>query len=95
MSGQGSFMGQPVLAGDWLIDPSMGAYDNLLEISGYYKDEKGDFFYVLYLRPWGQGWEDVLEAADPNTMPNELPQYYDLYLEALKTQTPPEEFLGK
>lgn len=92
MSGQGTFMGQPVLSGDWLIDPSTAAYDNLLEIYGYYKDDKGDFFYTLYLRPWGQSWEDVLQAQDPSKAPSELPVYYDLYLEALKTGTTPEEF---
>ncbi len=92
MSGQGTFMGQPVLSGDWLIDPSTAAYENLLEIYGYYTDEKGDFFYTLYLRPWGQGWEDVLEAVDPSKSPAELPMYYSLYLEALKTDTTPEEF---
>jgi hypothetical protein len=92
MSGQGTFMGQPVESGDWLIDPSTAAYENLLEIYGYYKDDKGDFFYTLYLRPWGQGWEDVLEAADPTKAPAELPLYYSLYLEALKTDTSPEDF---
>jgi len=92
MSGQGTFMGQPVESGDWLIDPSTAAYENLLEIYGYYSDGKGDFFYTLYLRPWGQGWEDVLEAADPTKAPAELPLYYSLYLEALKTDTSPEEF---
>ncbi len=92
MSGQGTFMGQPVASGDWLIDPSTADYDNLLEIYGYYSDDRGDFFYTLYLRPWGQGWEDVLEAADPSRSPAELPEYYNLYLEALKTNTSPEEF---
>ena len=94
MSGQGTFMGQPVLAGDWLIDPSVAAYSNLLEINGYYTDEKGDFFYTMYLRPWGQGWEDVLEAEDPSVMPNELPEHYGLYLEALKAGTSPEDFFS-
>ncbi len=92
MSGQGTFMGQPVEVGDWLIDPSMGAYENLLEIYGYYSDETGDFFYTVYLRPWGQSWDDVLEAKDPSKSPAELPEYYYLYLEALKTDTKPEEF---
>ncbi len=92
MSGQGTFLGQPVLSGDWLIDPSTADYENLLEIYGYYSDDKGDFFYTLYLRPWGQGWEDVLEAADPSKAPAELPIYYSLYLEALATDTSPEDF---
>ena len=94
MSGQGTFMGQPVLAGDWLIDPSTAAYDNLLEIYGYYSDEKGDFFYSVFLRPWGQGWEDVVEADDPTKSPAELPVYYELYLEALLNDTKPEDFFS-
>ncbi len=92
MSGQGTFMGQPVLSGDWLIDPATAAYDNLLEIYGYYSDDKGYFFYTIYLRPWGQGWEDVMENDDPNLGPVGAPVYYDLYLEALKTDTKPEDF---
>ena len=92
MSGQGTFMGQPVAVGDWLIDPSTGAFDNLLEIYGYCSDETGDFFYTIYLRPWGQAWDDVLEAEDPSKSPGELPEYYYLYLEALKTETKPEDF---
>ena len=92
MSGQGNFMGQPVQSGDWLIDPSVGAYDNLLEVYGYYSDEKGTFFYTIYLRPWGQAWDDVLEAQDPTKNPANLPVYYELYLEALKTDTKPEDF---
>lgn len=92
MSGQGTFMGQPVMTGDWLIDPSTAAYENLLEIYGYYSDEEGDFFYTIYLRPWGQSWEDVLEANDPTKNPVELPMYYELYLEALRTATKPEDF---
>lgn len=94
MSGQGTFMGQPVLSGDWLIDPSTAAYDNLLEIYGYYSDEKGDFFYSIFLRPWGQSWEDIVEADDPTKSPAELPVYYELYLEALATDTKPEDFFS-
>lgn len=94
MSGQGSFMGQPVLSGDWLIDPSAAAYDNLLEIYGYYSDEKGDFFYSIYLRPWGQDWEDIVEADDPSKKPAELPVYYEIYLNALATDTKPEDFFS-
>ncbi len=87
MSGQGQFRGQPVLAGDWLIDPSVAPYDNLLEINGYYSDEEGDFFYTLFLRPWGQSWEDVAQAQDPDVFPAALPEYYDIYLEALAAGT--------
>ena len=94
MSGQGTFMGQPVLSGDWLIDPSIAAYDNLLEIYGYYSDEKGDFFYSVFLRPWGRDWEDIIVADDPSKSPADLPVHYELYLEALLNNTKPEDFFS-
>ena len=73
MSGQGSFFGAPVLAGDWLLDPSMSAYEDTAEISGYYADESGDFFYTIYLHPWGQTWQEI-----------ELPPSYEWYLQAVQ-----------
>ncbi len=92
MSGQGSFKGQAVNAGDWLIDPSLSAYENLLEISGYYSDEKGDFFYTLYLRPWGQLWEDIREGTGADVMPNGLPVTYEAYKEAISVQVDAQTF---
>ena len=73
MSGQGSFLGASVNAGDWLIDPSMYAYDNTVEITGYCADETGDFFYTLYLHPWGQTWQE-----------SERPPSYEWYLQAVQ-----------
>ena len=73
MSGQGSFMGSAVNAGDWLIDPSAYSYENTVEITGYYADETGDFFYTLYLHPWGEAWRE-----------SELPPSYEWYLQAVK-----------
>ena len=93
MSGQGSFRGLEMSNGDWLIDPSLSAYENMLEISGYYFDEDGDYFYTLFLRPWGQLWEDVATAADLNTLPNGLPMNYDAYKEALAAGSSSEDFL--
>lgn len=85
MSGQGSFMGEPVYAGDWLIDPSIAPYEDLLEINGYFDGGKGDgFFYTLFLRPWGQSWEDVAQAKNPNVLPDVLPKHYDWYMGALE-----------
>ena len=73
MSGQGSFLNMPVYAGDWLIDPTMYEYENTVEITGYCADETGDFFYTLYLHPWGAEWQE-----------NELPPSYEWYLQAVK-----------
>ncbi len=95
MSGQGSVMGGPVYAGDWLIDPSVAPYENLVEINGYYDGGDGDgFFYVLYLRPWGQLWDDVKEANDPNVLPDVLPKHYDWYVAALGNGEAMPETIG-
>ena len=95
MSGQGSFMGKPVLAGDWLIDPSVAPYENLVEINGYYDGGSGDgFFYVLYLRPWGQLWDDVREANNPNILPDVLPKHYEWYINALENNESLPETIG-
>lgn len=53
---------------DWIVDPGLLNYDNLIVIDGWY--EKGDdsYKYELYLRPWGYLWDDVDEDS--------LPYYY-------------------
>lgn len=95
MSGQGTFMGQPVYAGDWLIDPSVAPYENLVEINGYYDGGSGDgFFYTLYLRPWGQLWDDVREANNPNVLPDVLPKHYDWYITAVQNGENLPETIG-
>ena len=93
MSGQGSFCGTEIQAGDWLIDPSKSTFDNLLEVSGYYADAYGDFFYVLYLRPWGTSWEDVQAAIGTDATPGGLPAIYESYLEAAQSGQTMDEFL--
>lgn len=95
MSGQGSFMGQPVYAGDWLMDPFVAHYENLVEINGYYDGGKGDgFFYTLYLRPWGQLWDDVKEANNPNVLPDVLPKHYDWYVTAVQNDEALPDAIG-
>ena len=83
MSGRGEFRGCEIESGDWLIDPSLCNYEELLEISGYYADEQGDYFYILYLRPYGTLWEDVRAAVGSGVMPNGLPASYGAYVDAL------------
>ncbi len=77
LSGQGSFMGADVNAGDWLIDPSAYPYENTVEITGYFADETGDLFYTLYLHPWGTQWQET-----------ELPPSYAWYLQAIENGAP-------
>lgn len=57
---------------DWIIDPALMNYDNLICIDGWYEDADGSFHYAMYLRPWGTLWDDI--AADS---PDNLPYYYD------------------
>ena len=94
MSGQGRFMDKDVLAGDWLMDPSVAPYENLVEISGYYDDGGDGFFYVLYLRPWGQLWDDVAQANNPNVLPDVLPKHYDWYVTAVSNGEGMPETIG-
>lgn len=56
---------------DWIVDPGIMNYDNLICIDGWYEDENGSFKYTTYLRPWGTIWDDV-EADNPD----DLPYYY-------------------
>lgn len=57
---------------DWIIDPALMDYDNLICIDGWYEDADGSFHYAMYLRPWGTLWDDI--AADS---PDNLPYYYE------------------
>lgn len=57
---------------DWIIDPALMDYDNLICIDGWYEDGDGSFHYAMYLRPWGTLWDDI--AADS---PDNLPYYYE------------------
>ena len=59
---------------DWIIDPSLYGYENYMVIDGRYVDSYDEGFnYVVYLRPWGQLWNDNPEGERP-------PWYEDWYL---------------
>ena len=59
---------------------------NLMTIKGHYDDGEGAFDFVLYLRPWGQVWDDVDETMKPTY------SYDDWYLPLLSigTEAAPE-----
>lgn len=60
---------------DWIIDPSLYGYDNYMVIDGRYEDEDGEGFnYLMYLRPWGQLWDDIPKDERP-------PDYAGWYLD--------------
>lgn len=71
-SESGYFIDGELAHADWIVDPGLMDYDNLICIDGWYEDESGSFHYSIYLRPWGTLWDDV--AADD---PDDLPYYYE------------------
>lgn len=71
-SEDGYFMDGELVHADWIVDPGIVDYDDLICIDGWYEDEDGNFHYAMYLRPWGTLWDDV--AADD---PDNLPYYYE------------------
>lgn len=71
-SESGYFLDSELLHADWIIDPGLADYDDLICIDGWYEDADGGFHYAMYLRPWGTRWDDI--AADS---PDSLPYYYE------------------
>ena len=68
----GYFLDGDLAHADWIVDPGLANYDNLICIDGWYEDTHGGFHYAMYLRPWGTSWDDI--AADS---PDSLPYYYE------------------
>lgn len=68
-SEDGWFLWSDLGHADWIVDPGILEYDNMICIDGWYEDEDGSFHYAMYLRPWGTIWDDV--DAD------NLPQCYE------------------
>ena len=76
MSESGYFTNLPLEHADWIIDPAINSrfpdVENMICIEGWYEDGEDEFYYEVYLRPWGQLWDDF--AAD---YPDDIPYYYD------------------
>ena len=76
MSEGGWFTNLPLEHADWIIDPAINSrfpdVENMICIEGWYEDGDDEFYYEVYLRPWGQLWDDF--AAD---YPDDIPYYYD------------------
>ena len=76
MSERGYFTNLPLEHADWIIDPAINSrfpdVENMICIEGWYEDGDDEFYYEVYLRPWGQLWDDF--AAD---YPDDIPNYYD------------------
>ena len=76
MSESGYFTNLPLEHADWIVDPAINSrfpdVENMICIDGWYEDGEDEFYYEVYLRPWGQLWDDF--AAD---YPDDIPYYYD------------------
>ena len=73
MSEGGWFTNVALEHADWIVDPGLLDYDDMIWISGDYEDGDDEFHYDIYLRPWGLYWEDMDESGYPY-------RYTDWYL---------------
>ena len=63
---------------DWIVDPGLVDYPDMIHINGYYENGDDAYSYDIYLRPWGTYWDDVTEE--------DLPAYYnDWYLPMIES----------
>lgn len=67
----GKFLGLPLVHADWLWYTDATEYGDMFVISGQFDDGEDDFWYEIYLRPWGTDWSDVAANGEP------IPYYYN------------------
>lgn len=87
-SEEGWFLDDEMEHADWVFYSDATEYGDVLYIDGEYEDGTYDFWYYIYLRPWGTDWSDVAESA-----PEDMPYYYeDWYLPLIESgvQTAPD-----
>lgn len=68
-SEEGWFTDISVEHADWIVDPALLDYEDMIWINGFYENGEDEYTYDIYLRPWGKYWDDV--------NPEERPRYYD------------------
>ena len=73
MSEGGWFTNVALEHADWIVDPGLLDYDDLIWIDGDYENGDDTFHYDIYLRPWGLYWDDMDESGYPY-------RYTDWYL---------------
>ena len=73
MSEGGWFTNVALEHADWIVDPGLLDYDDLIWIDGDYENGDDEFHYDIYLRPWGLYWDDMDESGYPY-------RYTDWYL---------------
>ena len=87
MSEGGWFTDVELEHADWIIDPGLVDYDNMIYIDGFYENGDDEFYYEIYLRPWGCYWDDVTEEDLPYF-------YYDWYLPMIEAGAAMPEQIG-
>lgn len=78
MSEGGWFTNVALEHADWIIDPGLVEYADMIHIEGYYQDGADEFNYDIFLRPWGTYWDDVAEEDRPAS-------YDDWYLPMIES----------
>ena len=87
MSEGGTFMDIALEHADWIVDPGLSEYTDMIYISGSYENGDDQFTYDIFLRPWGTSWDDA-KAED-------LPYYYhDWYLPLIEAGEPMPDSIG-
>ena len=76
-SEDGQFTDIAIEHADWIVDPGLADWDDLICIDGYYENGEDEFYYEIYLRPWGTYWDDADEDSRPKS-------YDDWYLPLIK-----------
>ena len=88
MSEGGWFTNVALEHADWIVDPGLLDYDDMIWISGDYEDGDDEFHYDIYLRPWGLYWEDMDESGYPY-------RYTDWYLPLIDAGMPMPDAIGE
>lgn len=88
MSEGGWFTDTALAHADWIVDPGLLDYDELIWIDGDYENGDNAFHYDIYLRPWGLHWEDMDESGYPY-------RYTDWYLPLIDAGMPMPDAIGE
>ncbi len=87
MSEDGQFTDVYLEHADWIVDPGLIDFEDLIRIDGYYENGDDEFYYEIYLRPWGIEWDDV----DADSLPS---RYEDWYLPLIRAGKPMPDAIG-
>ena len=87
MSEDGWFTDITLEHADWIVDPGLAVYPDMVHIDGYYENGDDEFTYDIYLRPWGSYWDDVAEDQLPGL-------YDDWYLPLIEAGEPMPDSIG-